>query len=122
MSPTAAKVVYKPVGIASSIVGGVIAGMVFKQVWKRIEDEEDAPGALESEYPWGKILLAAGIQGAFSPWSRRASSAAVRSPSSAGSASGPATDARRRPPSAGSGRRVRGRPLHRSAAPPLWRR
>ena len=64
MSPTTAKVVYKPVGIASSIVGGVIAGMVFKQVWKRIEDADDPPGALESEYPWGKILLAAGIQGA----------------------------------------------------------
>lgn len=64
MSPTAAKVVYKPVGIVSSITGGLIAGMVFKQVWKRIEDEDDAPGALESEYPWGKILLAAGIQGA----------------------------------------------------------
>ena len=64
MSPTAAKVVYKPVGIASSVIGGLIAGALFKQVWKRIEDADDAPGALESEYPWGKVLLAAGIQGA----------------------------------------------------------
>jgi hypothetical protein len=64
MTTKTAKIVYRPVGLLSSIVGGLVAGMVFKQVWKRIEDEDDAPGALQSEYPWGKILLAAGIQGA----------------------------------------------------------
>jgi len=64
MATKTAKVVYRPVGLASSIVGGLVAGMVFKQVWKRIEDEDDPPGALESEYGWGKVLVAAAVQGA----------------------------------------------------------
>lgn len=63
MSGTA-KVVYKPVGFALSAVGGIVAGIIFKQVWKRIADEEDAPGATQSEYGWRDVLLAAALQGA----------------------------------------------------------
>jgi hypothetical protein len=57
-------VVYRPVGLASSVVGGVAAGIVFKQIWKRIRDEDDAPGALEAEYSWTEVLMAAAVQGA----------------------------------------------------------
>ena len=39
-------------------------GAVFKQVWKRISDEEESPKALESEYGWKEILPAAALQGA----------------------------------------------------------
>jgi len=61
---TAAKMLYKPVGLGLSAAGGVLAGMVFKQVWKRIADEDDAPGATQSEYGWREVLLAAALQGA----------------------------------------------------------
>jgi hypothetical protein len=64
MASKTAKVVYRPVGIASSVVGGIVAGMVFKQVWKRVRDEESSPKALESDYGWGEVLLAAAAQGA----------------------------------------------------------
>jgi hypothetical protein len=64
MASTTAKVVYRPVGLASSIVGGVVAGIVFKQIWRQVKDEDDAPGALESEYSWREILTAAALQGA----------------------------------------------------------
>ena len=40
------------------------AGAVFKQIWKRISDEEEAPKALESEYGWREVLPAAALQGA----------------------------------------------------------
>ncbi|MCB7136119.1 DUF4235 domain-containing protein [Cellulosimicrobium marinum] len=62
----AAKILYRPVGIASSIVGGLVAGQVFKQVYKRVGpgDRKDAPTPLQSEYPLKEILLAAMIQGA----------------------------------------------------------
>ncbi len=61
---SAAKLAYRPIGIVSSVVAGAVASAVFKQVWKRISDEGDAPGALQSEYPLRQILIAATIQGA----------------------------------------------------------
>jgi hypothetical protein len=61
-----AKILYRPVGIGSSVVAGLVAGQVFKQVWKHAApgDQDDAPKALESEYTWNQVLIAAAIQGA----------------------------------------------------------
>jgi hypothetical protein len=61
-----AALLYRPVGLASSLVGGLIAGMVFKQVWRLAAPgpQSDPPKALETEYPFKQILLAAVIQGA----------------------------------------------------------
>ncbi|MEZ0580313.1 DUF4235 domain-containing protein [Nocardioides sp. MH1] len=61
-----AKILYLPVGLTSSIIGGVVAGQLFKQVWKRASptNSPDAPKALESEYSWPQILAAAAAQGA----------------------------------------------------------
>lgn len=63
---TSAKILYRPVGILSSVVGGLIASLLFKQIWKRISGHEgdDPPGPLQSEYPFKEILLAAVLQGA----------------------------------------------------------
>jgi hypothetical protein len=65
---TSAKVLYRPVGLVSSILGGLIASLIFKQVWKRVspssDGRSDAPGPLESEYPFKEILVAAVLQGA----------------------------------------------------------
>jgi hypothetical protein len=59
-----AKAVYTPLSIVFSVLGGIVAGSVFKQVWKLISHEEDAPKALESEYGWREVLPAAALQGA----------------------------------------------------------
>ncbi|GAA0200344.1 DUF4235 domain-containing protein [Cytobacillus oceanisediminis] len=65
---TSAKVLYRPVGLVSSILGGLFASMIFKQVWKRVSPSTDAsgdvPGPLQSEYPFKEIMLAAVLQGA----------------------------------------------------------
>ena len=61
---SAAKLAYRPVGIVASIAAGAIASAVFKQIWKRVAAEDDAPDALQSEYGIGQILLAAALQGA----------------------------------------------------------
>ncbi len=58
-----AKVVYRPVGMAGSLAAGAIAGALVKQVWKRASDEGDPPEALQSEYSFRSVLLAAAIQG-----------------------------------------------------------
>jgi hypothetical protein len=61
-----AALLYRPIGLASSLVGGLIAGLVFKQVWRLAAPgpQSDPPNALETEYPFKQILLAAVIQGA----------------------------------------------------------
>jgi hypothetical protein len=61
---SAAKLAYRPVGLVASLAAGAIASAVFKQIWKRVSDEDDAPDALQSEYGIGQILLAAMLQGA----------------------------------------------------------
>jgi hypothetical protein len=61
-----AALLYRPIGLVSSLVGGLIAGLVFKQVWRLAAPgpQSDPPKALETEYPFKQILLAAVIQGA----------------------------------------------------------
>jgi len=59
-----AKLAYKPVGLIGGIAAGAVSGMIFKQIWKRVADAEDAPKALESEYSMREVVLAAAIQGA----------------------------------------------------------
>ena len=46
------------------MVGGLLAGIVFKQVWRRASpgDRSDPPKALESEYDLKEILIAATLQ------------------------------------------------------------
>ncbi|MEV5603557.1 DUF4235 domain-containing protein [Streptomyces sp. NPDC052299] len=60
----AAKIAYKPVGMILGAAGGMVAGMAFKQVWKVIEGEGDAPDAMDEDRRWREILLAAAVQGA----------------------------------------------------------
>jgi hypothetical protein len=57
-------VLYTPVSVVVSVLAAVAAGTVFKQIWKRISDEQEAPRALESEYGWREVLPAAALQGA----------------------------------------------------------
>ena len=59
-----AALVYKPLSLTVGIAGGLLAGAVFKQVWKRISNEEDAPEATDAAYGWGEVVAAAALQGA----------------------------------------------------------
>lgn len=63
---TSAKILYRPVGLISSVAAGLIASMIFRSVWNKAATggEGDPPKALESEYPLKQILTAALIQGA----------------------------------------------------------
>ncbi|MGW6843557.1 DUF4235 domain-containing protein [Streptomyces sp. NPDC054958] len=60
----ASKVAYKPVGLALGAASGMVAGAVFKQAWKIIEGEGDAPNATDEDRTWKQILIAAAFQGA----------------------------------------------------------
>lgn len=59
-----AKFAYRPIGLVGGVLAGTLSGIVFKQLWKAIANEDDAPSALQSEYPMKQVVLAAAIQGA----------------------------------------------------------
>ncbi len=58
------KLLYKPVGMLVSVLGGVIAGAIFKRVWKVAAREDDAPKATDAQRGWREVVLAAAVQGA----------------------------------------------------------
>ncbi|MFI8103896.1 DUF4235 domain-containing protein [Streptomyces sp. NPDC086023] len=60
----AAAITYKPVGMLLGTAGGLAAGALFKQLWKVLGDQEDAPDATDEERTWREVLIAAAIQGA----------------------------------------------------------
>ena len=60
-----AKILYRPVGIVSSIGGGLLANLIFQKVWQRAAPGPDAPPtALQTGHGLKEILLAAALQGA----------------------------------------------------------
>lgn len=48
----ASKIAYKPVGLALSAFSGVAAGALFKQAWKMLGHDEDAPDATDEDRSW----------------------------------------------------------------------
>ena len=58
------KLVYKPVSILVSVLGGMLAGAIFKQIWKLAAREDDAPKATDARRGWHEILPGAALQGA----------------------------------------------------------
>lgn len=59
-----ARVIYKPLGLLVSIVGGVVAGAVFKRVWRAVAHEEEAPKATDERRGLAEVVTAAAAQGA----------------------------------------------------------
>jgi predicted metal-dependent enzyme (double-stranded beta helix superfamily) len=58
------KVLYRPFGLVASVLGGLLAGAIFKQIWRLVTNEDDAPDAKDRERSWAEIVGAAAIEGA----------------------------------------------------------
>jgi hypothetical protein len=58
------KLIYKPFSMLVSVLGGVLAGAIFKRVWKLAAGEDEAPKATDAQRGWREVLLAAALQGA----------------------------------------------------------
>jgi Protein of unknown function (DUF4235) len=56
------KLIYKPVSMPVSVLGGVLAGAIFKRLWKLAAGQDEAPKATEESRPPRKVRS--------SPWSR----------------------------------------------------
>jgi hypothetical protein len=58
------KLLYKPFSIVAGVIGGLIAGIIFKQTWKLVAHEDDAPQSTDVARSWREVLIAATLQGA----------------------------------------------------------
>lgn len=57
-------VLYKPFSVVISVLGGVLAGIVFKRIWRAVAGEDDSPDATDRDRSWTEILTAAALEGA----------------------------------------------------------
>ncbi|MEU6313315.1 DUF4235 domain-containing protein [Streptomyces sp. NPDC047014] len=60
----ASKIAYRPVGLTLGALSGLIAGAAFKQAWKVLGHDDDAPDAMDEDRTWKEVLIAAALQGA----------------------------------------------------------
>jgi hypothetical protein len=58
------KLLYKPASMLASVTGGMLAGAIFKKVWKVAAGEKKAPEPTDAAKGWPEILIAAALQGA----------------------------------------------------------
>jgi Protein of unknown function (DUF4235) len=57
------KLMYKPVGTVASVVGGMLASMVFARIWRAVAGKGEVPDATDKAKSWADILPAAALQG-----------------------------------------------------------
>lgn len=58
-----AKILFIPFSVGGGLLAGVVAGKVFDQIWGLI-DQEEPPQAEHRDISWGKLMVAAALQGA----------------------------------------------------------
>jgi Protein of unknown function (DUF4235) len=58
------KLIYRPLSLLASAIGGLAASMVFKKIWKAIAHQDDAPTADQPDRHWKEVATAAALQGA----------------------------------------------------------
>ena len=59
-----ARLLYKPFGLFFSVLGGILAGAIFKRVWSAVADEEEAPKATDERRSWAEVVSVAVARGA----------------------------------------------------------
>ncbi|WP_326545397.1 DUF4235 domain-containing protein [Mycolicibacterium sp. ND9-15] len=60
---TAAKAMYKPLSIVSSVVGGLIAGKIFTEIWQRVNPDDEEPDPQDLSRSMREVMIAAAVQG-----------------------------------------------------------
>ena len=60
---SAAKSLYKPLSIVSSVVGGLIAGKIFTEIWQRVNPDDEEPDPKDLSRSTREVIIAAAVQG-----------------------------------------------------------
>ena len=64
MAMSASNAIFKPLSIATSVAGGVIAGKIFSEIWQRINpDDQEPPEPHDLSRSTREMFIAAAIQG-----------------------------------------------------------
>jgi hypothetical protein len=58
------KLLYRPVGMAVSVLGGLLATALFRRIWRLVAHDQSAPAAKDVDRGWGEVAAAALIEGA----------------------------------------------------------
>src|SRR6516225_2745160 len=58
------KLVHRPLSILVSVPGGMLAGAIFRRIWRVAARQEQAPSATDARRGWTEILIAAALEGA----------------------------------------------------------
>jgi hypothetical protein len=58
------KLLYKPIGTIAGVAAGLVAGAIFKRVWRVVAHEEDTPDAKDEHRSWTEVIAAATLEGA----------------------------------------------------------
>ena len=58
------KLMFKALSLIISVLASLLAGVIFRRLWKLAPGSDDAPEATDERRGWGEILVAAAIQGA----------------------------------------------------------
>ncbi|MFL6113265.1 MAG: DUF4235 domain-containing protein [Catenulispora sp.] len=64
MKPLTAKIAYKPVGLALSLVAGTLASVVSRRLWRLLSDQDDLPDAEDTDVDWFDLLSGAALEAA----------------------------------------------------------
>jgi hypothetical protein len=57
------KLLFAPFSIVAGLIAGFLAGKLFEQVWG-IFDDEEPPESEHRDASWGKVIVAAALEGA----------------------------------------------------------
>jgi len=58
------KLLYKPLGMLFSVLGGLAASALFNRLWGAATGRDEAPEATDKDFGWTEVLIAATVQGA----------------------------------------------------------
>jgi hypothetical protein len=61
---TMLKLAYRPLGLAGGVLGGLLAGALFKRAWQLAAHEDEPPSATDEDRGWAAVVLAAALRGA----------------------------------------------------------
>jgi hypothetical protein len=55
---------YQPIGLLVSILRGLLAGALFKRLWRAVADQSDVPNAKDRDRSWREVIAAPAMRGA----------------------------------------------------------